>query len=793
MFKNYFKIAFRNLSKNKVFSFINLMGLTVGMTACFLIFLYVKFELSYDAFNTKADRIYRLVTDLKTPSDNLHIGVTSWAFAPKIKSELPEVQSFTRVSHGSFLITKGDVKFQEDKTLFADSSLFHVFDFKLLKGNPHTALKDPYSIVLSETYATKYFGNQNPLGQTLLFSGDHIPATVTGVMKDIPDNSQIKSDLFVSMSTLTQKINKGIDDQWGNFGATSFLLLKPGTNSIGLEKKFPLLLTNWIGTDMDKAQMHYTLSLEPLRDVYLFSDRDGSKSGNIRNVYIFSIIAVFILLIACFNFINLTTARASERAKEVGIRKVVGASKRQLARQFIGESVLLCLMAFALVIGLSVLFLPSFNHLSGKIISHGIFSNFNYLILLFFASVCIGLIAGFYPALVLSSFKPIVVLKGRFSTGTKGILLRKGLVVAQFCISIALIIGTIIVYSQMKFMRSQDLGFNKDQMIILDSNGDSARFAFKQSLLSIPNVKSVSLSSSAPGMGNSEAYSQIENKNGDMQVGTLARYAVDFDFIPQYKIKMVAGRAFSKDFATDTTQAIILNETAVKQFGYSSPDQIIGKRFDQWGRQGKVIGVMKDFHYRSLQENIKPLSMVIQPDAEDLVNINVASTDLPKTLAAIESKWKQMIPARPFSYTFLDENFNKQYVDEDRFEKLFFNFAILAIFISCLGLLGLASYSTLQRTKEIGIRKVLGASVSGITSLLSKDFIKLVLIALVIASPIAWFGMHKWLQGFAYRIDIGIWVFILAGVLAILIALLTVSFQAIKAAVANPVKSLRSE
>lgn len=539
--------------------------------------------------------------------------------------------------------------------------------------------------------------------------------------------------------------------------------------------------------------MHYTLSLEPLRDVYLYSDRDGSKTGNIRNVYIFSIIAVFILLIACFNFINLTTARASERAKEVGIRKVVGASKRQLARQFIGESVLLCLMAFILVVGLSVLLLPSFNHLSGKMISDGIFSNLRYLILLFFASVCIGLIAGIYPALVLSSFKPIIVLKGRFSSGTKGILLRKGLVIAQFSISIALIIGTIIVYSQMKYMRDQDLGFNKDQMIILDSNGDSSRFAFKQSLLSIPKVKSVSLSSSAPGMGNSQAYSQIENKNGDMQVATLARYSVDFDFIPQYKIKMIAGRAFSKDFATDTTQAIILNETAVKQFGYSSPDQIIGKRFDQWGRKGKVIGVMKDFHYRSLQENIKPLSMVIEPNAEDLVNVNVSAADIPQTLATIESKWKQMIPARPFSYTFLDDTFNKQYLDEDRFEKLFFNFAILAIFISCLGLLGLASYSTLQRTKEIGIRKVLGASVSGITSLLSKDFIKLVLIALVIASPIAWFAMHQWLQGFAYRINIGFWVFILAGLLAILIAILTVSFQAIKAAIANPVKSLRSE
>ncbi|HEU5366152.1 MAG TPA: ABC transporter permease [Hanamia sp.] len=793
MIKNYFKIAFRNLWKNKVFSFINILGLTVGMTACFLIFLYVKFELSYDAFNTKANRIYRLVTDLKTPSDNLHISVTSWSFAPKIKSELPEVQSFTRVSDGSFLITKGDKKFQEDKMLFADSSLFHVFDFKLLKGNPNTALKDPYSIVLSQTYAKKYFGNENPLGQILLFSGDHIPATVTGVMKDIPDNSQIKTDFFVSMSTLTKKINPGIDDQWGNFGATSYLLLKPETNAIALEKKLPALLKNWIGTDMDKAQMHYTLSFEPLRDVYLYSDRDGSKTGNIRNVYIFSIIAIFILLIACFNFINLTTARASERAKEVGIRKVVGASKRQLGGQFIGESILLCLMAFILVVGLSALLLPSFNHLSGKIISHGIFSNLSYLLILFFASIAIGFIAGIYPALVLSSFKPIVVLKGRFSTGTKGILLRKGLVVAQFTISITLIICTIIVYSQMKYMRGQDLGFNKDQMIIVDTNGDSARFALKQSLLNIPNVKSVSLSSSAPGMGNSSAYSQIENKQGDMQVGTLALYNVDYDFIPQYKIKMVAGRAFSKDFASDTTQALILNEAAVKQFGYNSPDQIIGKKFDQWGRQGKVIGVMKDFHYRSLQENIMPLSMRINPHDDGLVNINVASANIPKTLAAIEHKWKEMIPARPFSYNFLDDTFNKQYLDEDRFEKLFFNFSILAIFISCLGLLGLASYSTIQRTKEIGIRKVLGASVSGITSLLSKDFIKLVLIALIMASPVAWFGMHKWLQGFAYRINIGLWVFILAGVLAILIALLTVSFQAIKAAVANPVKSLRSE
>lgn len=769
------------------------MGLTVGMTACFLIFLHVKFELSYDNFHSKADRIYRLVTDVKTSSENLHAETTSWAFAPKMKSELPEVQSFIRISRGDFLFTKGDIKFQEDKMLFADSTLFKVFDFKLIKGNPQTALKNPYSIVLSETYAKKYFGEENPLGQALLFSENMVPATVTGVMKDIPENSQIKTDLFVSMSTYTEKINPIVDGDAGYFGAMTYLLLKPGTNANAFEKKLPSFLDKWIGKDLDNSQVHYELFIEPLRDVYLYSVRGGAKNANIRNVYVFSIIAIFILFIACFNFINLTTARASERAKEVGIRKVVGASKSQLGKQFLGESILLCLIAFVLTVLLSALLLPSFNQLSGKIISTGIFSNFSYILVLFFASIAIGLIAGIYPALVLSSFKPIVVLKGRFSTGTKGVLLRKGLVVLQFAISIALIIGTIMVYSQMKYMHNQDLGFNKEQMIILETNGDSSKFAFKQSILTIPNVKSVSLSSSVPGMGINAAYSKVENKNGDMQVANLDRYAVDFDFIPQFEMKMVAGRSFSRDFATDSTQALILNETAVKQFGYSSPDQIIGKRFEQWGRKGKVIGVVKDFHYRALQQKIKPLSIVIAPNAVHLVNIKVAAADIPKTLDAIESKWQEMIPSRPFNYTFLDETFNKQYRDEERFQKLFFIFSILAIFISCLGLLGLISYSTIQRTKEIGIRKILGASVSGITSLVSKQFIKLVLIAFVIASPIAWFGMHKWLQNFAYRIDIQWWVFALAGIIALLIALVTVSFQAIKAAMANPVKSLRSE
>ena len=539
--------------------------------------------------------------------------------------------------------------------------------------------------------------------------------------------------------------------------------------------------------------MFPTLFLEPLRDVYLRSTRDGSKTGNINNVYIFSLVAIFILLIACFNFVNLTTARSAERAKEVGMRKVVGASKSQLARQFIGESIMLCLIAFVFAVIFSALLLPLFNTLSGKTISHNIFMHPSYLVMLLLTAIGIGILAGIYPALVLSSFQPIVVLKGRFTTSLKGIFLRKGLVVAQFAVSVALIIATIVVYNQMNFMRSQDLGFSKDQKMIIDTHGDSSKIFFEQAISSLPGVTSTSLAGSVPGGGNPGAYSKIENVKGDMQIANLDLYFVDFDYIPQYKMKILAGRAFSKDFQTDTTQAMIVNEAAMKMFGYTKPEQIIGKKFDQWGRNGMVIGVVKDFHFRSLQEVIKPLSIRIEPNGCDLITANVSTTNLQGTIAAIENKWKIIIPNRPFSYYFLDEFFDKQYRSEDRFGRLFLNFAILAIFISCLGLLGLASYSTMQRTKEIGVRKVLGASVTNIVNLLSKDFLILVAISFVIAMPVAWYFMDKWLLGFAYRINIEWWVFALAAILALFIALFTVSFQAIRAAIANPVKSLRTE
>ena len=793
MFENYFKIAFRNLWKHKVFSFINIMGLTVGMTACFLIFLYVRFELSYDNMHGKADRIYRLVSDIKTPSDLIHASGPAWAVPPNTKHDFPEVEEFVRVSGNSFLVRKGNIKFQEEKSVLADSAFFKVFDFPMVRGNRETALSAPLSLVLTESTAKKYFGKQDAMGQTLLLTGDAIPAKVTAVIKDIPENSQIQADMIVSMSTLTGKWDTTLDKQWGNYGSSAFLLLKPGADPKSLEKKFPAFLERRNGDEMKKLQMYPTLFLEPLRDVYLHSTRDGAKTANIKNVYIFSLIAIFILLIACINFINLTTARSTERAKEVGIRKVVGAIKNQLAKQFIGESVIVCVLAFIFTFFLAMLLIPPFNQLAGKTITTGVFDHPGYLALLFGAAVTIGLLAGFYPALVLSSFQPITVLKGKFSSGAKGIFLRKGLVILQFSISIVLITGTLIVYQQMNYMRNQNLGFDKEQMVVIESNGDPAKEGFRQSLTTLPSVKSVALSSSVPGGGNPGAYSEVENQKGDMQIANLELYFVDFDYIPNYSMKMVAGRAFSRDFKTDTTQAMVLNESAVKLLGYASPGDAVGKRFRQWGRDGKIIGVMKDFHFRSLQQEIKPLSMRIEPNGCHLISANITGNNVPATLAAIEEKWKTLIPNRPFNYFFLDEFFDRQYRSEQRFGNLFLNFAILAIFISCLGLLGLASYSTYQRTREIGIRKVMGASVSGIVHLLSKEFLALLFIAFVIASPIAWLVMHRWLEDFSYRIGIHWWIFMVSGMIAFLVAIFTVSFQAIRAALVNPVISLRTE
>jgi putative ABC transport system permease protein len=764
------------------------------MAACFLIYLYVTYETSYDNFHTKADRIYRVVTAVITPTETLNTGMSTGPIAINMKKDFPVVEDAVRLSRDEILVHRGDVKFQEKNTVFADSTLFNFFDFPLIAGDRNTALKEPMSVVLSQTAAKKYFGSSNPLGQHVALTGAAINATVTGIMKDIPSNSQIRADMLVSMSSNMAVYGRpSSDSEWTNHSYYTYLLLKPNTDAHALQTRFPAWMKRHNGEQMLRLQMHDSLTLERFRDVYLRSKLDGFETGSITNVYIFSIVAVFILVLACINFINLTTARGAERAKEVGIRKVVGAGRLQLAHQFIGESVLISLIAFLLSVLLCRLLLPLFNQMAGKVISTGISNNPLHLLSLLLLSVVIGVMAGFYPSLVLSSFQPVQVLKGRFATSTKGLILRKSLVVFQFTISILLIVGTLVVARQLNYMRSQDLGFSKDQIIVINTNYDKNKATFKNSLSTIPGVVSTSFSSSVPGTDYNSAYSEVENRKGTMQKSNLDLAFVDFDYIPQFQLKFVAGRAFSQAFPTDSSQAMVINESAAQMLGYQSPQEAIGRNFNQWGRKGKIIGVLKDFHYRSLQQKIQPLTMRMEHWGYGLITIKVAAANLPATLHAIERNWNGIIPNRPFDYFFLDDAFDKQYRAEDRFGNLFFNFAVLAILISCLGLLGLASYSTIQRTKEIGVRKVLGANVSSIVNLLSVDFIKLVLIAFVIATPIGWLGMNKWLHDFAYRTSLSWQVFALAGAVAVAIAFFTISFQAIRAAMANPVKSLKAE
>jgi len=791
MLKNYFKIAFRSLCRHKAFSLLNIIGLAVGMSAFFLIYQFVRFETSYDKFHTKQRRIYRLVTDLTSTAATQHAYNTSMPMAINLKADYPEVENIVRLSSSRILIRRGDVRFEENRTVFADSSLFSILDFPLVDGNPSTVLKSPFSVVLSQTTAKKYFGDSNPMGQTLLFSDSGFSATVTGIMKDIPENSSIKADLFVSMST-RKRFRDSLDYRWGQFSVTSLLLLKPGVDPASLQAKLKPFIQRHIGEKLKAQQQNYILSLEGLKDVY-WSTRGGFVSGSKSNVYIFSIIGLFILLIACINFVNLTTARAAERAKEVGIRKVVGAARVQLTGQFLGESIVVCLVAFVLSLGLCSLALPLFNQLAGKTISEGIFTRPGYVLTLLFIAMVIGLLAGVYPALVLSSFKPIASLKGRFTTSRKGLALRRGLVIAQFTISISLIIGTAVVYSELNYMRSRDLGFSKDQMLVLDTRNDPHKVVFRQDVAGLPGVQSAAFSGSIPGDGTYSAYSQVENIRGEMQVANLDLTYVDFGFMEQYKMKLLAGRFFHKDIATDTMQAMILNEKAVRLFGYASPQAAIGRSFSQWGKKGQIIGVIKDYNFNGLQQEITPLSICLDFNDCNYLSVKVSNRDLPGTITAIKKKWDQLGTPLPLRYFFLDEAFDNQYKSEERFGNLFINFAVLAIFISCLGLLGLSSYSTLQRTKEVGVRRVMGASVTGIVRLLSVDFLRLVGFAFLIAVPISWLVMNKWLEDFAYRITIGWGIFLGSGLIALVIAFATISYQAIKAAVASPVKSLRSE
>ncbi|WP_296700815.1 ABC transporter permease [Algoriphagus sp.] len=805
MLKNYFKIAYRNLLKKKVYSFINIVGLGIGMACCVLIFMFVQDELSYDQYHEKGDRIYRVIHG--STQENVEPDYTSfwvWGNAPvgpALQLDFPEIEKVVQFSgRADILFTVGDETQQEEGVVFIDSTVFEVFSWEMIEGDPKTALVAPYSAVLTETTAKKYFGNQSALGKTLKGSevagrsnpGDY---TVTGIIKDIPSNSHLQFNTLLSMETFRQS-RPGIFDAWGYVDTYTYFLVNDQFNLASFEAKLPGFIARRAG---EESGENYAIGVEQLSDVYLKSiaQRQPGETGSLSNIYVFSIIGLFILAIAIINFMNLSTARSMERAKEVGIRKSIGADKNSLIFQFLGESLIIVILSSLVAVIFVSMALPLMMDLTGKDLEVSRILNLQTIPIFTGIIILIGLLAGSYPALILSSFRPVMILKGINKSDARGVNLRKGLVVFQFSLSIALIAGTIIVYSQMSHLLDKDMGFDKEQMVVVDYNYDgqvnNVSSSLENELEKNPNILSVAFSRSVPGSHFPNAGTTIENPEGEMIMEVQPIFQVGLDFIDHYGLELIAGRSYSRDYPSDSTSALVINEAAAKQYGYANPADAVGKKFDQWGREGSVIGVVKDFNYISLHNSVEPLTLPFEAYASRYMSLKVKGENLPATLSEVEGVWKELAPHRPFIYSFLDEDFNRQYESDFRFRQIFTTFSVLAIFIACLGLLGLATYTAEQRTKEIGIRKVLGADTGSIVGLLSKDFVKLVLVAIVVATPVAWFSMNKWLEGFAYQAPVHWWVFLIAGVLAVVVALATISFQAVKAAMMNPVKSLKSE
>lgn len=805
MFRNYLKTAWRNLRKNKTFSFLNILGLAIGLSCFLLIVLYVVDELSFDRFHDKANRIYRIHSDIRFGGSDLNLTVSSDPLGAALKNDYPQVEAYTRIfnNYGEKLIKKGDQFITEQNVTHADSTFFDVFTFPAVAGNSKTALNEPNTVVLTESAAKKYFGTANAIGKIL--ETDHNPYTVTAVIKDMPRNSHFNFDFLFSMDN--------VDYQWGNYLSHNFhtyIVLKKGTDYKTFEKNFGQVVEKYIlpqakqfmqiksMDEFEKAGNKLKYSLMPLTNIHLYSDRfpEFRPNGNIQYVYIFSAVALFVLLVACINFMNLSTARSANRAKEVGIRKVLGTQKTALIAQFLVESTVMVLIALLIALCITYVVLPQFNDMATKELSILDLLNAPVLITLVLLPFVLGILAGIYPAFFLSRFKPITVLKGGSNARFKKSSLRSALVVFQFVTSIVLIIGTIIVYSQLNYIQTKNLGFNKDQVFIIDGTGALKQNAqaFKNEVLNMKEVSSGTYSGYLPvsSSRNDISFSKspvIDAKNGlNMQ-----RWTVDYDYIKTLGMQIVLGRNFSKEFGRDSL-ATIINESTAQILGYDDP---VGKKlyaFDDVNNPVtyEIIGVVKNFHFESLRQNIAPMCMMLGSSTWT-ASFKVQTTDIQKLTSNIEHIWKRMAPGMPFNYRFMDESFDEIYRSEQRVAKVAISFAILTIIIACLGLFGLVTYAAEQRVKEIGIRKVLGATISNIVNMLSKDFLKLVLIALLIAIPIAWYAMHKWLEDFAYRIDISWWAFIAAGCTAIFIALATVSVQAIKAARTNPVKNLRSE
>lgn len=819
MLKNYFRVALRSLLKRKGYSLINILGLATGMAVCLLIVLFVKTELGYDQHNKKGDSIYRVVLDRIYPGRSTSYSMIPQSIGPAIQKEFPEVQEVTRVFNftggiGNFFMRVGDKTFEEKKVLAVDSNFFRVFTGTFLVGNPATALQQQNAVVLSESAAKKIYGSADAaMGKQFQTDGDgNNTFLVTGVCKDWPGNSHFTFDLLLSVSgfPFIRQPN------YTGFAAHTYLLLSPHANPKALESKLPLVVEKYVSgaieqafnqsyQDFKKAGNGYHYYLQPLQKIHLISDLEAelSPNGSLASVYIFGVIAVFILFLACINFINLSTARSVERAKEVGIRKTFGSEKNALIIQFLVESVVLALFALLLAIGLMFILLPLFNQVSGKNLTHSYLLQPLFLLVLVVFAILVGVVAGLYPAFVLSSFQPIEVLKGRFKSNKKGLVLRNGLVVFQFAISVILIIAAIVVNQQMRYMLGDRLGFRKDHIIIIERADllDRRTESFKTELLKIPGVEMITGTSAMPGTQN--FFGTSWQKENAKETLTGRGLVVDENFAKTLGLALKEGRFFSKEFGTDSL-SVVLNEKAVQELGLganpvgarlTTPDGFFN------APDGKpyvytVAGVLNDFHFQSLHQKISPLVITNSArgnGANNLLAVRVKADNFKAAVEDIENKWREFVKDRPFHYNFFDQTLADQYLAEQTTQKIFTVFSSLAIFIACIGLLGLVAYTTQQRTREISIRKVLGATASNIVNMLSKDFLKLVLVASLIGLPVAWLGMHKWLQDFAYRVNISWWVFVLAAVVAVVIALLTISFQSLKAAFSNPVKNLRSE
>lgn len=797
MLKNHFKIAWRNLWKNKSFSFINIAGLAVGMAASVLILLWIRNELSYDEYHADADRIYRVAVDIQSSAANRIFARTSAPLAPALEKDFPQVEHAVRLWQWNNLLVKyGEENiFYEDNYYLVDPGIFDVLTIPLIQGDARTALNRPSTLVIAEETAKKYFGGEDPIGKTLLINDKEFE--VTGVMQELPHNSHLKFNLITSFATLeNEDWFKNDMQNWHSTMFYTYIKVKEHVDIPALENQIKTAANPYVGEVLGSA---YNYFLQPIQDIHLYSDlrNEAEVPGNAVNVYIFTVVAILILLIACLNNINLTTAQSSNRAKEVGVRKAVGAAKVNLFNQFVSESLLLTALALVLAMLLVFATHPVFEYLSGQTYNLGQIFTPRLIIVLLGLTFLVGMAAAIYPALFLSSFRPVRVLKGKLNMGTKGTSLRKVLVVCQFTISLILIVGTIMIYRQLDFMKDENLGFDKEQMLILPIRGGVSitdRFEqIKDEFQNHSSVVSLTASSSVPGKGVDNFSASLIGEDDD-KGQSLYYLFVDFDFLKTYGIEMVAGRSFNKSFQTDAESAFLINEKAVKALGWATSEEAIGKKLKAgFGREGEIIGVYKDFHYRSLQAPIEPLALAIVPWRFSYISLKMNTKELSSTMAFVEKKWHELFPRNPYEYSFLDEEFNKQYIADENTGRTFLAFTGIAIFIACMGLFGLATFTAKQRTKEIGIRKALGASVASVVVLLSKDFIRLVIIAIVIATPVAWYAMDRWLEGFAYRIEIGWWMFALAGLLAIVIALLTVSFQSVKAALMNPVKSLRSE